>query len=87
MKRCIGELKGSVFETMSESEEHGYGGTEMRNVTGDPVKNRGCCTKHPFLCCFFLVFLLVLSVTAGALIGAFFAVIETKVDNAIGEVC
>ena len=71
---------------MADSEEHGYHGTEMRNVTGESIKKRGCCTRHPFVCCCVLVSALVLAGIVGALVGAFFAVIESKVDNAIGEV-
>ena len=77
----------SVFQRMSDSEEHSYHGTEMRNVTEGSTKKKGCCTRHPFICCFVLVFVLVVSGSVGAVVGALFKVIEAKVDKAIGEVC
>ena len=71
---------------MSDSEEHSYHGTEMRNMTEGPAKPKGCCTRHPRLCCSCLVFMLVLAAVVGALLGGLFALIESEVDNAIGEV-
>ena len=72
---------------MSDSEEHNHHGTEMRNVTEGPAKPKGCCARHPHLCCSCLVVVLILAASMGALLGAFFAVIQSKVDKAIGEVC
>ena len=72
---------------MSNSDEHNYRGRELRNVAEVSDKNRGCCTKHPVLCCCALVVTLIIAIVAGALVGAFVATIEAKVDDAIGEVC
>ena len=77
----------AVSQRMSDSEEHNHHGTEMRNVAEGPMKSKGCCARHPRLCCSCLVIVLVLAATMGALLGAFFAVIQSKVDKAIGEVC
>lgn len=71
---------------MSDPAEHNYHGRELRNVTEAPDKSRGCCTRHPFVCCCFLMVALVVAAATGALVGAFVAVIEAKVDGAIGEV-
>ena len=75
-----------MSQRMSDSEEHNSHGTEMRNVAEGPTKPKGCCTRHPYLCCSCLVFLLILMAIVGALLGAFFAVIQSEVDKAIGEV-
>lgn len=71
---------------MSNSDEHNYGGRELGNVAEVSDKNRGCCTKHPVLCCCVLVVALVVACVAGVLVGAFVATIEAKVNDAIGEV-
>ena len=80
-------LGQAVSQRMSDSEEHDHHGTEMRNVAEGPAKPKGCCTRHPRLCCSCLVVVLILAAITGALLGAFFAVIQSKVDKAIGEVC
>lgn len=74
-----------MSQRMSDSEEHNSHGTEMRNVAEGPTKPKGCCTRHPYLCCSCLVFLLILMAIVGALLGAFFAVIQSEVNKAIGE--
>lgn len=71
---------------MSNSDEHNYHGRALRNMAEAPDKNRGCCTKHPVVCCCFLVVALVVAAITGALLGAFVAAIQAKVDEAIGEV-
>lgn len=71
---------------MTDPDERSYHGTEMRNMTDGQVKKKGCCTRHPGVCCCVLLFMLVLAVITGALLGAFVAVIESKVDDAIGQV-
>ena len=80
-------LGEAVSQRMSDSEEHNHHGTEMRNVTEGPAKPKGCCARHPHLCCSCLVVVLILAASVGALLGAFFAVIQSRVDKAIGEVC
>ena len=70
---------------MSQPEHH-YGDTELRNMAEGPNKRRGCCARHPVLCCSTLVFVLLLALTIGGVLGGLYSKVNHVVDNLIGEV-
>ena len=61
-------------------------GTEMRNMTEPAPKSRGCCHRHPVLCCSLLLVTMLSALVAAGLLLGFREEVRNKVDALIAEV-